>query len=88
MLLERDGPSCWLCNRTLSMQATNPGKRITLEHLTPRSAGGDDRLANLVLCHAACNRHLRDHPAEKKIRIRAKWHRETARVLRRCEVSL
>lgn len=79
LLLRRDGQACWLCTGPLSPNATRPGRRITLEHLTPRSAGGGDGLDNLVLCHDACNRHLRDRPADKKREIRAKWHREAAR---------
>ena len=82
-LLERDGPACWLCTRPLSRNATKPGRRITLEHLVPRAAGGGDGLDNLVLCHAACNGHLKDRPAEKKRKIREKWHREADRVRRR-----
>lgn len=77
-LRERDGGDCWLCARPLSRVATRPGRRTTLEHLTPRCHGGGDGLDNLVLCHAACNRHLRDHPREKKLKIRDKWHRERA----------
>lgn len=79
LLIERDGDACWLCTRPLSRHSTRPGRRISLEHLTPRATGGGDGLDNLVLCHAACNRHLRDHLAEKKRRIREKWHREAAR---------
>lgn len=79
LLIDRDGHACWLCTRPLSRAATRPGRRISLEHLTPRVVGGDDRLDNLVLCHAACNRHLGERPVAKKLEIQAKWHREAKR---------
>jgi hypothetical protein len=79
LLMERDGQGCWLCTRPLNSASTRPGRRISLEHLTPRCTGGGDGLDNLVLCHDSCNRHLRDHPADKKRKIREKWHREAAR---------
>jgi hypothetical protein len=74
---------CWLCNRAISLNATRQGRRVSLEHLTPRCRGGGDELENLVHCHHACNLHLRNHPAEKKLKMREKWHRETARMLGR-----
>lgn len=80
MLRKRDGGSCWLCALPLLPHAPRGGKRTSIEHLVPRALGGGDALENLVLCHEACNRHLRDHPAEKKARIRDKWHRERARI--------
>ncbi|HEY0313297.1 MAG TPA: hypothetical protein VGC56_12475 [Allosphingosinicella sp.] len=82
-LLKRDGRHCWLCNRPLAATTPKEGRRTTLEQLIPRCMEGGDGLDNLVLCHAACNRHLRDHPPEKKRKIREKWHRETARVIAR-----
>ncbi|ANY19218.1 hypothetical protein A6F68_00689 [Tsuneonella dongtanensis] len=50
-------------------------KRRSLEHLTPRSLGGDDSEANLVVCHQHCNAHLKDRPREQKEKMRTKWHR-------------
>ena len=82
-LRARDGDKCWLCARPLKMTATKQSRRISIEHLHPRSLGGGDEIDNLVLCHGHCNRHLRDHPREKKIKIQAKWLRETARVLKK-----
>lgn len=79
-LAARDGDSCWLCSLALTSRQPNHPKCTTIEHLTPRCAGGGDELENLVLCHKACNAHLRDHPREKKLTIRAKWHAEAARV--------
>ena len=79
MITKRDGSFCWLCNRGLLKGGKVKNRKITLEHLTPRSLGGSDDLDNLVLCHPACNRHLADRPVQKKQKIRVKWHRETAR---------
>lgn len=69
----RDGMLCWLCALPLSLVPKRPSKRISLEHLVPRSLGGDDRPGNLVLCHQHCNAHLKDRPLEKKKQIRRKW---------------
>jgi hypothetical protein len=85
LLIGRDGHACWLCTRPLSRHSARPGRRVSLEHLTPRSAGGGDGLDNLVLCHAACNRHLGDRPADRKLKIREKWHREAKRQAAACQ---
>jgi hypothetical protein len=47
----------------------------TIEHLRAKAAGGTGKLENLVLCHKGCNAHLKDRPLERKLRIRAQWHR-------------
>jgi len=46
-----------------------------LEHLLPRSLGGTDDAANLVVCHQHCNMHLKDRPREQKEAMRLKWQR-------------
>lgn len=74
-LIARDGSSCWLCTLPVALNATRPGRRASLEHLLARSLGGKDDLDNLVLCHAACNRHLGQRPVAQKLAMRAKWHR-------------
>jgi 5-methylcytosine-specific restriction endonuclease McrA len=79
-LLKRDGATCWLCALPLRHPPKRPNKRISLEHLTPRSLAGGDVESNLVLCHQHCNKHLADHPLEEKLAMRKKWH-ATARKL-------
>lgn len=79
-LRSRDGDNCWLCARPLSKKMSKLSKRTSIEHLNPRALGGGDEVENLVLCHHHCNVHLGDRPPEKKVKIRAKWHRETARI--------
>jgi 5-methylcytosine-specific restriction endonuclease McrA len=76
----RDGMLCWLCALPLSLVPKKPSKRISLEHLVPRSLGGDDKPENLVLCHQHCNGHLRDRPIEKKQQMRKKWLATRARL--------
>lgn len=49
-LRERDGDDCWICR-----SPTTGGDR-TLDHWMPVSLGGGDKLENLKLAHAACNR--------------------------------
>lgn len=82
-LRARDGDKCWLCARPLKMTATKQSRRISIEHLHPRSLGGGDEAANLVLCHHHCNLHLRDRTLETKLKMQTKWHRETERVLKK-----
>jgi 5-methylcytosine-specific restriction endonuclease McrA len=72
-ILKRDGSECWLCAYPLRDPPKKHNKRISIEHLTPRAAGGGDDEANLVLCHQHCNGHLRDRTREKKLAMRAKW---------------
>jgi 5-methylcytosine-specific restriction endonuclease McrA len=74
-IVRRDGPDCWLCTRPVPKAPKRAGQRASIEHLRARTHGGSDALDNLVLCHDACNRHLRDRPLEQKLKIRVKWHR-------------
>lgn len=62
-LLERDGDQCWFCGRTM-------GADKTIEHLVPKSAGGNNSLANYALAHRACNAHAADMPLVEKIELR------------------
>lgn len=66
----RDGDACWRCNRPMHFDNPAHRKAATIEHVLPRSKGGDDDLANLRLCHVGCNRHLADHAPEQKERMR------------------
>ncbi len=46
----RDGGTCRICWEPVSR------KRLTLEHIVPRSHGGSNSLSNLRLTHDTCNR--------------------------------
>lgn len=63
-LIDRDGSDCWFCGRPL-------GDDITFEHLVSKSDGGFNKLANLALAHAACNKRAGNLPLVKKIALRA-----------------
>lgn len=43
--------ACWLCGSGEQL----PGDRWTVDHVVPRSKGGDHSLANLRLAHEECN---------------------------------
>lgn len=63
-LLVRDhiigkGWRCWVCEQI----ETDP-RRLTIEHITPRSQGGTDELGNLALSHASCNYSRGTRPIE------------------------
>ena len=49
-LLERDGPACSLCGEEFSTT-----KGISIDHVIPRSRGGEDQLENFQLAHRGCN---------------------------------
>ncbi len=47
---------CIFCQRALSVTVEGElASRATVEHIRPRSHGGDDSLANLALACAGCN---------------------------------
>lgn len=55
-VFERDGWTCWLCGQPIPQDARVPDPRAaTLDHLVPRSRGGDDDPANLGAAHFVCN---------------------------------
>lgn len=59
-LMARDGANCSICGSPLDLKKRrSPRSRdpdqISLDHITPRSAGGLTKLDNLRLAHAACN---------------------------------
>lgn len=45
---------CWYCGRSLSMLKNSPFF-ATLDHIVPKSAGGEDHFYNLVVCCRDCN---------------------------------
>lgn len=49
-LIKRDGSVCALC-----LQSFASMKEITLDHIIPRSQGGNDLIENLQLAHLHCN---------------------------------
>ena len=53
----RDGLACAYCGATLE-----DGAKLTLDHLTPHSLGGDNTPANLVTCCARCNSSRGNRP--------------------------
>jgi hypothetical protein len=64
-LLARDGSDCWFCGGAL-------GTDITLEHLVPKSRGGGNDSANLVLAHAGCNNAAANLSISEKVALREK----------------
>lgn len=65
-LIYRDGPDCRYCgcnlhritrhNRKLDfIPQSSWSRRLTLDHLVPKSKGGTNRLTNLGLACATCN---------------------------------
>jgi 5-methylcytosine-specific restriction endonuclease McrA len=58
-ILLRDRHTCQYCHRQFEM------KKLTLDHVTPRSRGGGSTWENLVACCCACNNRKADRtPAE------------------------
>lgn len=56
------GSTCCYCHEpidpaysTESIYGHNHPKRLSLEHLIPRSRGGSDSIENLRPCHLGCN---------------------------------
>jgi 5-methylcytosine-specific restriction endonuclease McrA len=73
-LIARDGDACWLCTRPMK------DGHESIEHLVARSEGGSDDPANLALCHWGCNLHLSNRPLARKLKMRARWHRQAERI--------
>jgi hypothetical protein len=48
-LISRDGPECRYCRKVLTIVS------ITIEHLQPKSRGGNNRINNLAISCAPCN---------------------------------
>jgi hypothetical protein len=65
-LIERDGMACHYCDCLLvdTPERSSPrwyGK-LTVDHVVPVSAGGSNKLSNLVLACQECNSRKRDKP--------------------------
>lgn len=50
MLIKRDGLTCALCGLPMTVMAD-----VTMDHITPVSQGGLDKIENLRLVHEKCN---------------------------------
>lgn len=73
------GPWCWLCRGAIDLTLPSTHKRgLSLDHVVPRSRGGDDSVANLRPAHLSCNcrrgnrapqshRHAVEHPMLARI---------------------
>src|SRR2546426_7861459 len=57
-ILLRDHNTCQYCGRVFAPQD------LTLDHITPRSRGGDSAWDNLVTCCRSCNNRKGDRSAE------------------------
>ncbi|MBI3665062.1 MAG: HNH endonuclease, partial [Acidobacteria bacterium] len=63
-ILIRDRNTCQYCDRVL------PSAELTLDHVTPRSRGGESNWENLVACCHRCNNHKGDRmPEEAGMRL-------------------
>ncbi len=63
-ILIRDRYTCQYCSRTLS------SAELTLDHVTPRSRGGESAWENLVACCHRCNNRKGDRlPEEAGMRL-------------------
>lgn len=73
---------CLICRAPLRFDATT-GEGVTIEHIVPRSGGGDNDLLNLGLAHPACNWEKgRNWDSRKANRRRAAPQKYTALVER------
>lgn len=64
-LIKRDGRDCFYCGSPMHDD-------ITLEHLIALSSGGKNTLANMVLCHEACNKEVGNLPVVDKVKFAIK----------------
>lgn len=56
VIAERDGWRCSLCRKQISKTERHPHpKALTMDHIVPISAGGDDAPHNVRACHSLCN---------------------------------
>ncbi len=63
-ILMRDRNTCQFCARVL------PAAELTLDHITPRSRGGESNWENLVACCHPCNNRKGDRlPEEMGMRL-------------------
>ena len=58
-IIERDAATCYMCRRKLAFE------EITLDHVRPRSRGGDDSDSNLKVACEPCNNRKGDRLPEE-----------------------
>ena len=80
-ILIRDRNTCQYCSRVL------PAAELTLDHVVPRSRGGESNWENLVACCHRCNNrkgnHLPEEAAMRLIRAPRPFSLHTSRHLMR-----
>lgn len=61
----RDGDTCWLCGKEITIWKCTKNKRhpllATLDHVRPKKHGGTNGLHNLKLAHYICNSKRGSH---------------------------
>jgi hypothetical protein len=75
-LRQRDGDNCWYCGQPLSFELEGSARKFaSIEHLIDLKYGGTNKLGNLVLAHAKCNRKINEASSiGHKFRHRQKRH--------------
>jgi hypothetical protein len=63
MYARRDGWICQLCGLDIPrLPVVNDAHNLSIDHITPQTAGGSDHPSNLRATHQACNKGRRDSP--------------------------
>lgn len=70
LIRERDGSECWFCGGDCPEEHETRDMAPTVEHLEAVYLGGTNKLDNLVLAHASCNRMVGHRTVEEKRDIR------------------
>jgi 5-methylcytosine-specific restriction endonuclease McrA len=69
MYAERDGWRCAVCRGEIPKQAGKDDRfNLSLDHVNPRSQGGNDYPSNIAVTHQSCNKSKKDripNPAER-----------------------
>jgi len=72
-LTDRDGTDCGICGETVDITLRSgprgDGDGPSLDHVVPRSQGGEDTLANLRLTHWLCNRNRGNRGGNEQLRL-------------------
>jgi 5-methylcytosine-specific restriction endonuclease McrA len=70
---ERDGDLCWLCLGRVPRRSRGGHRPTdqTIDHVVPRSKGGEDDDDNLRLAHRSCNHDRRD--ADPPPEVHGRW---------------
>ena len=71
-IYKRDGGRCHLCGEPVDLYTREPRMKASVDHLVPRSQGGDNALHNLALAHKHCNsKRGRTGPAQLLLGVEA-----------------